>query len=98
MCKGVFTLGKRVIPRKLQHTSISHTQSAIPIANYERNPEIYRCWQRWDMGCVCQLGVLSFLQAVAVTRQSLFSWCNSYQRYHLIPAATADQFVDAAAF
>ena len=44
MCKGVFTLGKRIIPRKLQHTSISHTQSAIPIANYERNPEIYCCW------------------------------------------------------
>lgn len=31
-----------------------------------------------------------------VTRQSLFSWCNSYQRYHLIPTATADQFVGAA--
>ena len=50
------------------------------------------------MGCVCQLGVLGFLQAVEVTRQSLFSWCNSYQRYHLIPTATADQFVGAAAF
>ena len=31
---------KNINPRKLQHTPIEHTQSAIPLANYERNPFI----------------------------------------------------------
>ena len=37
---------KTLVPRKLQHTPISHTRSAIPLANYERNPFI-ACWQRF---------------------------------------------------
>ena len=32
------------------------------------------------MGCVCQLGVLGFLQAVAVTRQSLLKGCRPCRR------------------
>ena len=36
--KGEFFKKHPNFPRKLQHTPLSHTRSAIPLANYERNP------------------------------------------------------------